>query len=55
MHTYETRAAAQAAKWAVAQSLGRNARDLVVVKHDGTGYAIRTRDSLQRWLASKRR
>lgn len=53
LHTYATREAALAAKWAVAQSLGRNQRDLVVVKH-GDGYALRDRAGLERWLAGKR-
>jgi hypothetical protein len=54
LHIYATREAALSSKWAVAAALGKNARDLVVVRHGG-GYAIRDRSGLDRWLASKRR
>lgn len=53
MRIYESRDAALRAKWATAKALGVTERDLVVVRH-GAGYAIRTKASLERWLAGKR-
>ena len=54
LHTYATREAALRSKSFVAQSTGRSVRDLVVVRH-GDGYAIRTRESLERWISRQRR
>lgn len=52
MRTYESREAAKASRWAVAKSLGCRECDLVVVRA-GDKFAIRTRESLEKWLASK--
>jgi hypothetical protein len=54
MNIYSTRGAAQAAKPFIAQSTGRSQRDLVVVRA-GTGWAVRTRASLERWISKKGR
>lgn len=52
MHIYASRAQALAAKWATAKALGCTPADLVVTRA-GSGYAIRTKASLERWLAGK--
>jgi len=49
---YQDKDAAQNAKPFVASALGCSPRDLVVVR-SGTGYRIRTRQGLERWLATK--
>jgi hypothetical protein len=53
MKTYANRESALACKWAVAKSMGCDARDLVVVRH-GDRFRLRTRKSLERWLASRK-
>ncbi len=52
MHVYETRNAALAAKWAVAQAMGCTKADLVVVR-SSHGYRLVKRETLERWLRSK--
>ena len=53
LHTYASRDAALRSKPIVAQRLGRSVRNLVVVRHGG-GFAIRTRESLERWIRTRR-
>lgn len=53
MQTYQSREAAQRAKWAVAKALGVAERELVIGRC-GDKFAIRTKEGLESYLSGKK-